>query len=181
MAFTQVNDGRLVNSLWKDLWKARLLEWLKMFLWRIRANVIPTRVNLQQKMQHIDLACSFCNNEVESSTHLFLDCQFASALWAVVGWGIRFDTVTFTSGEDLLKLIINPPNAPIPTNEQWIVTLNMALILDEIWNSRNRKLFKQEQADLIKAKHRVQIRFLEISKVFALTRPPPPPNLEIIL
>ena len=120
MAFTQVNDGRLVNSLWKDLWKARLLEWLKMFLWRIRANVIPTRVNLQQKMQHIDLACSFCNNE------------------------------------------------------QWIVTLNMALILDEIWNSRNRKLFKQEQADLIKAKHRVQIRFLEISKVFAPTRPPPP-------
>ena len=120
MAFTQVNDGRLVNSLWKDLWKARLLEWLKMFLWRIRANVIPTRVNLQQKMQHIDLACSFCNNG------------------------------------------------------QWIVTLNMALILDEIWNSRNRKLFKQEQADLIKAKHRVQIRFLEISKVFAPTRPPPP-------
>ena len=56
-----------------------------MFLWRIGANVIPTRVNLQRKMQHIDLACTFCNNEVESSTHLFLDCPFARALWAVAG------------------------------------------------------------------------------------------------
>ena len=83
-------------------------------------------------MQHIDLACTFCNNEVESSTHRFLDCQFARALWAIAGWGIKFDTTTFTSGEDLLKLIINPPDAPIPTNEQWIVTLNMALIMDEI-------------------------------------------------
>lgn len=26
VAFTQVNDGRPVNSLWKDLWKARRSE-----------------------------------------------------------------------------------------------------------------------------------------------------------
>nr|POF02849.1 hypothetical protein CFP56_10907 [Quercus suber] len=36
---------------------------------------------------------------------------------------------------------------------------------------RNRKLFKQEQADLIKAKHHVHIRFQEISKVFTPTSP----------
>ena len=137
VAFTQASDGRPVNSLWKDLWKARLPERLKMFLWRIGANVIPTKVNLQRKMQHIDPVCTFCNNEDESSTHVFLDCQFARALWAVVGWGIRFDTATFTSGEVVLKLIINPPDAPIPVNEQWTVNLNMTLILDEIYNSRN--------------------------------------------
>ena len=74
VAFTQASDGRPVNSLWKDLWKARLPERLKMFLWRIGANVIPTKVNLQWKMQHIDPAYTFCNNEDESSTHLFLDC-----------------------------------------------------------------------------------------------------------
>ncbi|KAL0013274.1 hypothetical protein SO802_000343 [Lithocarpus litseifolius] len=77
---------------------------------------------------------------------------FARALWAVVGWGIRIDIAPLTSSENILKLIINPPDAPIPANEQWIVTLNMALIMDEIWNSRNRKLFKQDQTNLINAK-----------------------------
>ena len=140
-----------------------------MLLWRIGANVIPTGENLQRRIQHIDPTCNFCNTKVESNIHLFLECHFARALWTIISWDIRIDTAPLTSGEDIIKLIVNPPNAPIPTNEQWIVTLNMALIIDEIWNSRNLKLFQQEQANLLNAKHHVQARFQEISKVFAST------------
>ena len=118
--------------------------------------------------------CNLCNAEVESSIHLFLKCHFAKALWTITSWGIRIDTAPLTSGEDIIKLIINPPNAPILSNEQWTVTLDMALIIDEIWNSRNLKLFQQEQANLLNAKHHVQARFQEISKVFAPTIHPTP-------
>ena len=98
VAFTQLCDGSPVNSLWKNLWKARLPERLKMLLWRIEANVIPTRENLQRRIQHIDSACIFFNAEVESSIHLFLECHFAKALRAVVGWGIKIDIAPLTSG-----------------------------------------------------------------------------------
>ena len=47
VAFTQVCDGSPINSLWKNLWKVRLSKRLKMLLWRIRANAIPTGENLQ--------------------------------------------------------------------------------------------------------------------------------------
>ena len=46
VAFTQVCDGSPINSFWKNLWKVRLSKRLKMLLWRIGANVIPTGENL---------------------------------------------------------------------------------------------------------------------------------------
>ena len=149
------------------LWKARMPQCIKMLLWRIGANAIPTRKNLQRKMQHIDPSCILCSAEVESCVHLFFECHFARALWTFSGWGLRINVASLNSGEDILKLILNPQNAPIPSQDHWTISLNMALIVDEILKARNLQFFNQEQADLNKACLNVQARFQEIFKVFS--------------
>ena len=46
VAFHNPNSSDHSQPHWKDLWKAKLRERLKMLLWRIGANTIPTKVNL---------------------------------------------------------------------------------------------------------------------------------------
>ena len=77
--------------------------------------------------------------EVENCVPLFLECHFARALWTTSGWGLRINVASLISGEDILKLILNPPNAPIPTQERWTISL-----VDKIWKARNLQLFHQE-------------------------------------
>ena len=118
-------------------------------------------------MQHIDPSCILCSAEVESYVHLFFECHFARALWTISGWGLRINVASLNSGEDILKLILNPPNAPIPSQDHWTISLNMALIVDEMLKARNLQFFNQEQAYLNKACLNVQARFQEIFKVFS--------------
>ena len=48
----------------------------------------------------------------------------------------------------------------------------MAIIIDEIWKTRNHILFQEGKADLAKAKLNMVARFLEISKVYSpITHP----------
>ena len=166
VAFTHSSSSNQDLSHWKNLWKARLPECLKMLLWRIGANAIPTRENIQRRIHHVDPSCILCNAEVERSSHLFFESHFARALWANSGWGLRINSDLLNSGEDILNLILNPPNAPVPANERWTISLNMALIIEEMWKARNLKLFQYDQPILSKAMMNVNAKFQELSKVY---------------
>nr|XP_023883236.1 uncharacterized protein LOC111995564 [Quercus suber] len=68
---------------------------------------------------------------------------------------------------------MTPPNYPVPVYEQWCISLNMALIVDEIWQTRNLIQFQDGKADVLKAKHNVQTKFLGILKVLSPAIQPP--------
>lgn len=162
----------LISLIRKKLWRAKLLERPKMFIWRIGANAIPTKANLKHRIQHINSSSILCDFEEENSIHIFFHCHFARALWAITCWGLRIDTTSITSSEDIIKLITNPPNTLIPAQDLWTITLNMAIIIDEIWKTRNHILFQEGKADLAKAKLNMVARFLEISKEYSpITHP----------
>lgn len=131
-SFSQSNISNQAQPHWKKLWKAKSPKRLKMLIWRIRANSIPTRVNLQHRIHHIEPSCVLCNSAYESCIHLFFYCPIAKALWTIAGRGPRVDTSTLASYEDIIKLIMDPPKSPIPTEEHWTISLIMALIIDEI-------------------------------------------------
>ena len=50
-----------------------------------------------------------------------------------------------------------------PAHEQWTISLDMALIINEIWRARNYILFQDGKADLLKAKQNVHTKFIEFS------------------
>ncbi|XP_075670137.1 uncharacterized protein LOC142639892 [Castanea sativa] len=61
---------------------------------------------------------------------------------------------------------MEPPASPISVQDQWTVSLNMALVIDEIWRSRNLKQFCSVMVDVMSAKRNIHSRFFEIVKVF---------------
>lgn len=117
---------------WKKLWKAGLSERIKMLIWRIGNNSFPTNKNLSCKLEYINPNCSLCKNGWESCIHLFFECPIARALWLSSCWGLRVDTSMLQTNEDIVKLIIEPSTSTISVYDQWLITLSMALILDEI-------------------------------------------------
>ena len=103
----------------------------------------------------------------------FFGCPFARALWSVTCWGLQVDSMNFTLAKDIVSFIMESPASLIPTHETWSVSLNMALVIEEIWMSRNLKLFSNIDPDAMKTRQNIQTRFNEIVKVFSSAIQPP--------
>ena len=103
----------------------------------------------------------------------FFGCPFARALWSATCWGLQVDSMNFTLAKDTVSFIMESPASLIPTHETWSVSLNMALVIEEIWMSRNLKLFSNIDPDAMKTRQNIQTRFNEIVKVFSSAIQPP--------
>ena len=64
-----------------QIWKTRIHERLKMVLWRVAANCLPTKDKRLRYDANADTICHLCNSGQESTIHLFIDCPLARALW----------------------------------------------------------------------------------------------------
>ena len=122
---------------WKKLWSLKTPEKTKMFLWRMCVNVLPTRENIKRRMSLNDDSCLLCSDFPEDPVHLFLKCHIAKALWFAVVWGFRSEDFEATSTFDIINLILNPPLPSNHVSDKRIVSLTIALTLEEIWRLRN--------------------------------------------
>lgn len=82
--------------IWDQLWKSKLHERLKMFLWRMLANVIPTREVLLQRVGGGDRSL-FCDGEMESLIHIFKECHYIWSLAFASFWGLKIDQLEVES------------------------------------------------------------------------------------
>ena len=85
---THSNPRSPPNVNWNLLWKFKAPERIKMFLWRVGTNALPTKENLLNRLEVDDPTCLLCNQESESICHLFLKCPIARALWFSTCWGV---------------------------------------------------------------------------------------------
>ena len=152
---------------WSKIWKIRGPERLKMFLWRVAVNALPTRENLMCRLDIPDPSCVLCNQEVESAIHLFSRCQAAKAIWFGACWGFRPDYGQFTSTNDIIKVILDPPSALCQSQDLWRVTLNMAITLEELWHTRNEVLHLTSPANIYAACLRINSKFKEYSRILS--------------
>ena len=58
---------------------------------------------------------------------------------------------------------VYPPQALCPQEDQWRISLNMALVLDEIWHLRNRTTYQETQIDILDSTKQIQFKFQEFS------------------
>ncbi|PWA79595.1 RNA-directed DNA polymerase, eukaryota, Reverse transcriptase zinc-binding domain protein [Artemisia annua] len=78
--------------------------------WRLCLDRLPTRCNLDARGVDLDSTrCPICDDELEPSQHLFVECFVASTLWKMVTtwWGLN----------DYPKLLLNMLS--------WVETVNM--------------------------------------------------------
>lgn len=115
-----------------------------------------------------------CNQEVDTCCHLFFKCPVAKAIWHSTCWGLHVDKIQIASCEDIINLVLDPPQASCPTEYSWMISLNMVIVLDEIWQLRNRISYQDEQVDILKTIEQVNYCFNELSRFFSTENPTPP-------
>ena len=126
------------DPLWKKLWKLKVYDRVKMLLWRIASNVLPTKDNLAKKLGITDTDCPLCNEANETVTHLFFECLVARLIWFGSCWSIRSDTFKVANCVDIVKLVLDPPNPSSDKDLKELSSLQFALTLEAIWNMRNK-------------------------------------------
>ena len=136
---TIINHG--VN--WSKLWKLKIHERLKILMWQIESNTIPTKQNLEVRLGSNNSLCPLCNEDVESNANLFFHCQFARAIWFGCCWGLRSLWLNVANNEDIIKLVINPPiqssaSSNVLEKVKIQTFIQIALILEAIWNFCNQ-------------------------------------------
>jgi len=164
---------------WNLLWKFKAPEKFKTFLWRVGTNALSTRENLLNLLEVDDPTCLLCNQESESICHLFLKCPIARALWFSTCWGFKAEEHTLRSHSDIVQLILNPPPSLCPAYDQWLVSLNMAFTLDEIWQTRNALLHLKAPVDIQASRQHILSKLRECS--LFLSQPEPPTHETPIL
>jgi hypothetical protein len=72
--------------LWKAVWTIKAPEKMKVVLWRIIHDCLPTGQQLVHRHIPADDCCLFCG-QLERVEHLFLLCPYARAVWEEVKIG----------------------------------------------------------------------------------------------
>ena len=65
---------------WAEFWKLKVHERLKILVWKIGNNALPTNLNIAYRMGTGDNMCPLCHDDSESSVPLFFQCQVALAI-----------------------------------------------------------------------------------------------------
>ena len=154
---------------WSKLRKLRGPGRIKMFLWRIAANVLPTKENLMSRLDIHEPGCVLCSQEVESASHLFFSCPAVKALWFAACWGFKSEEIQLANTSDITKIILEPPDSLCQTHDLWLVSLKMALTLEEIWYIRNAVIHLKGTVDIQASIGRIEAKFRDCAN--ALSKP----------
>lgn len=129
------------HQLWNTIWKLQIAPKLKIFLWSLCQNALPTKDNLFCRKISANPICTLCSSkQLETVEHLFLCYPWTSQVWS----------------HPQVKVSIQP--AEIHRIEEWITNLStknqtvpglelIATLLWQIWKSRNRSIFAQQRPD----------------------------------
>jgi hypothetical protein len=97
-------------SHWKLLWKLNLNDTLKLFLWKIAWDIVPSRIRLNQvfPINLASLVCPLCKVAEDSLHHLFFSYFFARISWRSSPWPLDSLKWSSLSLSDWIKGILSP-------------------------------------------------------------------------
>ena len=70
------------QQAWKQLWKVRVPNKMKVFAWRACHEILPTQVNLAKRKIIRDNKCRCCQQAPETAIRAIWDCPAAQDVWA---------------------------------------------------------------------------------------------------
>lgn len=70
-------DNSQMHQYWQRLWRLKLPEKIKMFLWRASKDILPCNVNLVKRCTPISVMCPRCGAKEETGIHALFECSFA--------------------------------------------------------------------------------------------------------
>jgi hypothetical protein len=136
--------GLTYSSLYKSMWKMWAPPKIKLFIWLVYQNRIWTADRLAKRGWPNCGACPLCNQCLESVDHLLVHCRVSLRLWDKAKESFDIHSIntnawaglTFTEWWTLISS---------GQNRKGMTSLAM-LIIWEIWNERNDRVFKNKRA-----------------------------------
>jgi hypothetical protein len=152
-------DIPLSPSQWKLFWKLNLNDRLKLFLWKIAWDIVPSksRLNAVFSIPASNLICPLCKVEEDSLSHLFFNCFFARIAWRFSYWPLDSMKWTSLSLVDWIKGILTPNlSFGIPLADLHLFQIFAAVLCDLLWFSRNQAVHKGEIPDALKLAEKIK-------------------------
>ncbi|KAA3472610.1 reverse transcriptase [Gossypium australe] len=72
------------RKFYKKLWLLDLPTKIKITIWRVTWNFLPTKVNLQHKKLVTDASCPRCGDRAKTLDHLFRECPVTVDMWSAL-------------------------------------------------------------------------------------------------
>ncbi|KAK7859026.1 putative ribonuclease h protein [Quercus suber] len=69
------------HAVWKKIWKMKVPNKIRHFIWRAAKDSLPTKVNLKARHVPVDDVCEGCGDYSESTMHSLWLCDQARAVW----------------------------------------------------------------------------------------------------
>jgi hypothetical protein len=130
----ECSDSAGTDRIWKSIWRLRVPGVVKVFLWRVGHNSLPTRANLFKKQIPQDPLCPVCGLFPETVEHILWSCASATAVWMEGNRKIQKLSFVAMDGCTCWKGL-----RPYWTDEdlEWV-----AVVARRIWLRRNSFIFQ---------------------------------------
>jgi len=134
------NSTNSQNISWaKLIWNKAIPPSKSQLMWRVLLDKMPTDDQLIKRGCSIPSICSLCTLSSETSSHLFLECNFAAQIWNWLS-GVFNCNINLSSFSDPLQVINNA------ASPQCKLVMLSAIIhsFHIIWYCRNQKIFSDK-------------------------------------
>ena len=132
---------------WKFIWKLKIPQKIKFFLWKTHLSILPTKDILVARGVKLVGAtyCPICELKEETSQHLLVECGTAMKLWEEVlkWWGLPADRFQYTELILRWKLMQNRYSKKLEYAWKTVVSAT----LWSIWLCRNQAIFRKQKFD----------------------------------
>ena len=120
--------------MWRRLWKLKVPGKVRHFIWRACNEALPTKFNLHRKKIPVDPRCTFCEEAVESTSHILWECPLANGVWSSFRGKLQKRHVSNEEFQMITKSLVEFLSKE--ELEEW------AILSWSIWNARNSALFE---------------------------------------
>ena len=122
--------------MWKQFWKVKIPEKIKIFGWRVIRDILPTRSNLSKRKIPILNSCPGCDEVPESIFHSLWECEIAQEVWKVAGLNEKIKPTNSHCCKIWFAELLDRLPADL---FQWFLIVTWF-----IWHYRNQLVFKGE-------------------------------------
>jgi hypothetical protein len=77
------STGAQTSEVWRQIWKLKLPNAEKKFIWRACHDILPTQEKLYKRKISVDPLCPLCGLSTETSFHALWDCSSARDVWSM--------------------------------------------------------------------------------------------------
>ncbi|XP_058726280.1 uncharacterized protein LOC131597609 [Vicia villosa] len=133
-----------VDGDWCSLWNIKAPPRTKHLLWRICRDCLPTRLRLRHYHVSCPSSCSFCEDTMEDSWHVFFGCNATNHCWQITGLShIIYPRLQIF--HDVKSLILD-----ICSKEDSMIAGRVAVMLVILWRNRNNMVWNNEKEEYSK-------------------------------